>query len=702
MNRDKLEKLISQARASGETPKLQKIQIGSIDLSGIDLSGVDLTQALLAGAKLNRANFTGAILSFADLSLADLTDANFSGANLSNADLRFATIANTNFHNAVLAGVKGLSREQIAATKLVLPRENDEEPLPSVTSGIIIPLQFSDSNTKNSTSSELPPPTLPARWEAAKSVAEEKNVLPALLHQIRRVAARDFLEYLIGLAQDEGYVWVVYGASGSGKSSFFHTLEHQTDGAVKVHVIDGNSIDLTDQTGFAAYLTNVIVKHKDINGRTAPLVLVLEERETTMSTDERSAICQALRNVLRSPKHGNHVIFVLPVTEDGQGSLFLEQVRNTGVSVPLGQNQIYSFQGPTHNEHVDILASQFIVFNDKDIKEYGLYRSDLQKFVSSGQTIGQYIRAIREELAKQNDNFRRTIRSHSYRPCTVVICFVNPLPGYRTEPTIKAMTINAFNRIKTSEILRTQSQKAQRWQGKHQALANIIEALDVRIVEITPQLITRLLYAYGGERTLGQQYNSTVRSMIEDYLAQEKIEYHAHKSVRSGLSKQLSATNLLKIIAGEETEPYPTPRYLNKKELTAEENERKNREHAEISISKLVCESSNANQHELHTMFSLAIQNVLQNSTNSGVVGFKSVYPEAWLTLPDRLGNPEKKIRPDIVVEMQDKLFLLEFCWRSDEHFTYADISSYVLRKITESYANLPLIRALSEGALDI
>ena len=85
-----------------------------------------------------------------------------------------------------------------------------------------------------------------------------------------------------------------------------------------------------------------------------------------------------------------------------------------------------------------------------------------------------------------------------------------------------------------------------------------------------------------------------------------------------------------------------------------------------------------------------------------GLSGFKAAYPEAWLSLPDKHGNPERKIKPDIVIDMQDKMFLLEFCWRSEEHFTYADIASYVLRKLTESYANLPLIRTLGEGALDV
>ena len=64
----------------------------------------------------------------------------------------------------------------------------------------------------------------------------------------------------------------------------------------------------------------------------------------------------------------------------------------------------------------------------------------------------------------------------------------------------------------------------------------------------------------------------------------------------------------------------------------------------------------------------------------------------------DRNKVQKKVIRPDVVIEMQDRLFFLEFCWRSDEHFTYGDIASYILRKIQDSYMSLPLVRALAEG----
>ncbi len=159
-------------------------------------------------------------------------------------------------------------------------------------------------------------PELPARWEAARDIAESKKVLPMLLKQIRPVPALEYLKYLINLAQDEGYVWVVYGAPGSGKSSFFHTLEYQTSNQIRTSILDGNAIGstLTDQFAFSKYLEKIIIEHKEMHGKATPLVIVLEERENEMNTEERSSVAQALRNVLRPPKPGKNVIFVLPVT----------------------------------------------------------------------------------------------------------------------------------------------------------------------------------------------------------------------------------------------------------------------------------------------------------------------------------------------------------------------------------------------------
>lgn len=585
-----------------------------------------------------------------------------------------------------------------------MPIDAEEEPAHENTKqSVLIPLELDAS--RRIQREVIGPPELPARWEAARLAAEKKNVLPLLLRQIRPVPALDYVEYLVSIVKDEGCAWVVYGESGSGKSSFFHTLEYQTSNQIRTHIIDGNDprINLANQLAVAGYLKDTILQHKEKNGEDVPLIIILEERETSMTVDERSSIAQALRNTLRPPGPGKNVIFVLPVTNPSQGDLFIRQVRDTGVFIPIGQDAIYTFRGPSYDEHVNILTSLFVALNDRDIDEFGLQRSDLQKLVSSQQTIGQYIRNIREELIRRNRKYQQIVRNNSYRPFTVITCFINPLPAYRTEPTIKGMTLNAFGKIRTAEILRaTKGQMAQQWQEKRQALQNIMEALDVRIVEVPPAIITKLLYAYGWQKKLSTVVGEETTSMIERYLTDEGIKYNAPKSVRQNLRQQLKASNLFRIIAGEETVSHPTPKFSNRQdELSSQELTRRNDEEAEIALTRLACTLSHDHQHDFHDMFAQALKDLLGSSaTTSAVADFKDVYPEATLMLNNAQGIFEKKIRPDIVIEMQDNLFLLELCWRSEDHFTYADIAAYILRKIRHSYMYLPLVSALAEGSL--
>ena len=206
-----------------------------------------------------------------------------------------------------------------------------------------------------------------------------------------------------------------------------------------------------------------------------------------------------------------------------------------------------------------------MALNDRDISDFGLQRSDLQAYISSQQTIGQYIRTIREELVKQNKQFLETIRSNSYKPFTVIICYVNPLPAYRTEPIIKGMTINAFGKVRTGELLRaSQSQKAQKWQNKHQALANIVEALDIRIAEVPPEIVTKLLFAYGWQNSLSSDSGQDFKTLIETYLQDNNIDYNAPKSVRQNLRQQLQATNMARIVFSEETRTIQPPNIWDK------------------------------------------------------------------------------------------------------------------------------------------
>ena len=135
-------------------------------------------------------------------------------------------------------------------------------------------------------------------------------------------------------------------------------------------------------------------------------------------------------------------------------------------------------------------------------------------------------------------------------------------------------------------------------------------------------------------------------------LSDQDIDYNAPKSGRQNLRQQLRATNLFRIIAGEETRSYLTPKFSQQDELSKQEQTRRNAEHAEITLTKFACEKSHNRQQELHSMLALAMEDLLQNSSNiSAVADFKGVYPEAWLTLTDLHGTQKR---------LSDQMWLLK------------------------------------------
>ena len=106
-----------------ENANLEKAKLKHAILLGTVLKGANLTQAdlrqvlapatrfdnaVLFGAKLQRASLMGADFSNTILQRADLTNAHLSWANLTGTDLRFAVVAGARLYDAILSGANTL------------------------------------------------------------------------------------------------------------------------------------------------------------------------------------------------------------------------------------------------------------------------------------------------------------------------------------------------------------------------------------------------------------------------------------------------------------------------------------------------------------------------------------------------------------------------------------------------------------------
>lgn len=84
-----------------------------------DLQNTNLEQSLLRNAEMVEAILKGANLKWADIGNADLYRADFEGANLENANLEGARLKDTNFTSSNLAGIRGLSLDQLCKAKSI-------------------------------------------------------------------------------------------------------------------------------------------------------------------------------------------------------------------------------------------------------------------------------------------------------------------------------------------------------------------------------------------------------------------------------------------------------------------------------------------------------------------------------------------------------------------------------------------------------
>ena len=223
------------------------------------------------------------------------------------------------------------------------------------------------------------------------------------------------------------------------------------------------------------------------------------------------------------------------------------------------------------------------------------------------------------------------------------------------------------------------------------------------MVEFPIDILVKLFYYYGwpvGGYSGRRRIKSAIEA-IDERLNEKKLKkYKQPESMKQNIRQQLSASNLFRIIIGEETRRLDGTRraHVSEDEAPKTELERRNRENVNRTIVELACEMAGSYQYELHTMVARALEDALSEPSNLFTkLADAKVHPEAWLTCIDENGVEQKPVRVDIAIETKERLYLLEFHWRN-KSISDADIASYILGKINQSYLALPLIKALLDS----
>lgn len=489
MNREEVVQRIQQAHIDGEPLDLSHAKLHSADLSNLDLSDAILTGASLTSANLTNARLLRASLVKADLTFATLHGTDFSGADLSLADLREADFEGAVFIGAKLDKVKGISRENAAALSASLSNERTRDSIRAYEAELrsSVNIHTSRPNPPN-----LPPHSLPYRWEGLKREAAKKGVpLKPLIKPIPEAIRR--IEKELQRIEDTGMgrLCVVSGYTGAGKTTFLNSLDLFIEQDIRISNIKLRTINTTEDVENA--LRSVSIDHRIFS------IIILEGRENPgkLKDEEIDILLGTLNSFFRSDE-GAKTLFVIPTTSPTIADRIGERAATIG-GMTSQSSYHYVFTGPSKNEYYSITDATFRALNEsRTLNDYGVTDEVAQGVAQSSKSIGVFlegcedeIQNLKEELQKLSANIKRK-RIHLW----MVFCSYEDDPRINYN-TIRSLTVGDLQQVQIKRLLIGDSKQVRFWEENQASFAQAGLYLDLRVLYLPLRTASSIITAYG-------------------------------------------------------------------------------------------------------------------------------------------------------------------------------------------------------------
>ncbi len=227
---------------------------------------------------------------------------------------------------------------------------------------------------------------LPNRFEALQNLAEGFEALQSIVRPVTAAltALDEIYDDMEGAGQ--GAFLVLSGASGSGKSTFLHTLKLFREGVRTLAVAPEQPV------GEAL---------EELNASADRLrVIVLAGREAADSTTEAELdrALHAINQFLRT-REGRNSLVVWPTNSETVLQTILAKAAQVGGEALLG---IYPaglrFEGPPKREYVDIARGTVQALNEgASLIALGVTETRATELAEQAPTLGAFLQSLREE-----------------------------------------------------------------------------------------------------------------------------------------------------------------------------------------------------------------------------------------------------------------------------------------------------------------
>ncbi|CCQ60848.1 AAA family ATPase [Crocosphaera watsonii] len=505
--------------------------------------------------------------------------------------------------------------------------------------------------------------------EILKKIGKDKSRLVDLIVPVTQFE-KQIIQVVLDI-ENAGYLLFLYGVSGVGKSTFISSLKFQKHIPIQSIVsIDASELDYENKSDIKLkqLLKQIKKEARDFfsenNQSNDKLCIVIDYLENLNDEDNNNvkAFFRDLNGLLR--KYPILIIWPVTVREDLEN--MQEFAKSFSSTMFHRIRPAINFTGPPLDEYPNIAKKTIMFFNEgKSCYEFQLTDNDLEnlkkgyeKKAQEKHLIRDYLKDIRSLWEERTDYISGIVKNVP-KPTEVWFIFSYP-EAEDIVARFAKQTPDIINEMWNADYkslfvyISDNNQRKADWKPQRLTLALSSRMLTTKIMYLPTNALVSCIAAYAKD--------AEIPIPKEDLLNRDKYNILQHWCIKSNAKKTLSTTSLYLQLSGVSITG-------GKRKSGRVEKGLKNATPAFEKINKDISDKKISDQ-KFNKAVCLALQDVFNNSEHN--LDFVAEKPHPHLT----------NIRPDILVDTNDKLVCLEFCYTNNK--TPGNMADYVLRKLNQ------------------
>ena len=505
--------------------------------------------------------------------------------------------------------------------------------------------------------------------EILKKIGKDKSRLVDLIVPVTQFE-KQIIQVVLDI-ENAGYLLFLYGVSGVGKSTFISSLKFQKHIPIQSIVsIDASELDYENKSDIKLkqLLKQIKKEARDFfsenNQSNDKLCIIIDYLENLNDEDNNNvkAFFRDLNGLLR--KYPILIIWPVTVREDLEN--MQEFAKSFSSTMFHRIRPAINFTGPPLDEYPNIAKKTIMFFNEgKSCYEFQLTDNDLEnlkkgyeKKAQEKHLIRDYLKDIRSLWEERTDYISGIVKNVP-KPTEVWFIFSYP-EAEDIVARFAKQTPDIINEMWNADYkslfvyISDNNQRKADWKPQRLTLALSSRMLTTKIMYLPTNALVSCIAAYAKD--------AEIPIPKEDLLNRDKYNILQYWCIKSNAKKTLSTTPLYLQLSGVSITG-------GKRKSGRVEKGLKNATPAFEKINKDISDKKISDQ-KFNKAVCLALQDVFNNSEHN--FDFVAEKPHPHLT----------NIRPDILVDTNDKLVCLEFCYTNNK--TPGNMADYVLRKLNQ------------------